>query len=818
MAIGSTSVRALFAAWAMLVLSGHARADAPVVGPQWTASFWRDVPAQDGIAPSDSPTWRHLADGSTALFTTPGGLWFRRFAPDGSVAEFARLTPQQAGIAASDLGDVWIESDPVDGGVHLLVNAGAQSQGCWLVHVDARFRVQWSVAAPGGSSLPQGCLGFHVLQDGSMLVLQSSTLARIGRDGQTLWLRGQPDGDDLGANAFAVDANGVAWVVGRRGNEAAVTRYSAAGELLSTDTFLCGTCVASAADAIDVLPNGDVLVGGRSGSLQPGFLVRYDSSGARRLWVDTDIDVGYSRITHDGSGVVYIGVNTPYGSREIRRVDPASGTVQWSVEADGFGAVAHGLVTLERQAAGLFANAIDAGGATTWSTLLSPYPTATFSRAFAGEGGVVELLVEDPYAASTPECGTSPRLLTVDSSGVIIGELQACMQPASMWLWGIDALPDVGVLANIESELVAFDPVGDERWRVVACTTCMDSLANHWVTAALAPDGGAWAVRSESTLQGIRTTIERITPDGKILFAVPAAAGAWWPGNDRAIRLFAQADRVVVLTVRTRRLVWQSVGLDGSPLGTHDISMPDDNFDIRSARLNADGSVTIVALGEIFCGVGCNPFHLSLRRVTADGALAWGHDFYYVDWPAMPMPDGGALMVLPDSTSGADLVMQRFDPQGSALAPVTLAGVTPNSRPEAVSGPVDGRWLLHTFTYDYSEQALWSIGEDGLVGASRLESWNAPHAFGSSGYLVPTATSAGVRMQILDPVTLQARAILPFGSSGDDGFDYGPWYWRMLDDGSVYGTWLSPVNRTGLARYAMPWGAPQDRLFRNGFD
>ena len=73
-------------------------------------------------------------------------------------------------------------------------------------------------------------------------------------------------------------------------------------------------------------------------------------------------------------------------------------------------------------------------------------------------------------------------------------------------------------------------------------------------------------------------------------------------------------------------------------------------------------------------------------------------------------------------------------------------------------------------------------------------------------------------MQVLDAVTLEARATLPFGTSGDDAFDYGPWYWRMLDDGSVYGTWLSPINRLGRARYAMPWGAPQDGLFRNDFD
>lgn len=812
-----TSPCGLLAAWAALVLSAPACADAPVVGPQWTESFWRDVPAFDRMANSRAPSWLRTQDGSSVLLTMSHSLLFRRFDPAGAVAELAQLTPQQAGIAASDLGDVLIEADPVDGGFHLLVNAGPTSLGCWLVRVDAGFRLRWSVEAPGASINADGCLGLHVLADGSVLVLRSDTLARVGREGQTLWSRGITNGDNLHAEAFAVDAQDVIWVVGSWNNHATVARYGTAGEPLSTDAFLCGPCIASLAVAIDILPGGDALVGGLSGSFQPGFFVRYDSTGARRLWVDTGIDVGYSRITHDDGGAVYVGVHTPYGSREIRRVDPASGSVQWSVEADGFGAAPQGLVTLDAQAGGIVANGIDAAGATAWSASLSANAGATFSRPFARDGDLVELLVQEPSAASTPECGHSPRLLTLDASGAIVGELQACTQPVARDLWDLDALPDAGVLASIGSELVAFDPAGYERWRVVACASCLETSDHHWQVSALTTDGGAWAVRSVHEKDGITTTLERIAPDGQIAFAVPSVGGVWGAWGHSAMRLFVEPDRVVALTAGTRRLVWQSVGLDGSPLGTHDIPMPDDNFGIRDARLNADGSLTVVALGEIYCGVGCNPFHLSFRRITADGALAWEHDFYYVDWPAMPMPDGGALMVL-ESPSGTDLVMQRFDPQGLALAPVTLAGVTPNSRPEAVSGPVDGRWLLHTFSYDYSEQALWSIGEDGQVGASRLESWNAPHAFGNSGYLVPTSTPAGARMQLLDPVTLQERAILPFGTSGDDGFDYGPWHWRMLDDGGVYGTWLSPGQRLGLARYALPWAAPQDWLFRNGFD
>lgn len=810
----------LLAGMPLLALSAFAQADAPVVSPQWTTTFWRDIPAMDAMASSERPTWFRLADGATTLFTTAGGLWFRRFDADGSVAQLVRLTPDQAGILAEDVRSVVVEPDPFGGGYSLLIEATYPSTNCWLVRVDAQFGPQWSIDAPGSSAYKDECRGMHGLADGSVLVLERSALSRIDRNGEVLWSRGWQEGGPHDARAFAVDAQDAAWVVGRRGNNAQVVRYALGGQLASSDEFLCATCVASTAEAIDVLPSGDVVVGGSSGSAQPGFLVRYDASGARRLWVDTGLDVHYTRITHDESGAVYVGVADPYEPApwEVRRVDPASGVVQWSIEADEFGARAHGLVTLRREAGGIVARAIDDTGAPTWSTQVSPYPDATLSRPFARADDGVEVLVDDPSSAATPTCGTSPRLLALDESGAIVDALQACTQPASQWIWGIDARAEIGVLANIESELVALDPVGDELWRALACPTCMDSLRNHWVTGALTADGGAWGVRSESMPDGIRTTIERIAPDGQIAFTVPSAGGAWGPWSSAAMRLFVEPDRVIALTAGTRRLVWQAVALDGSPLGTHNIEMPDDHFDIRDARLNADGSLTIVALGEIFCGVGCNPFHSSLLRITAAGALAWRHDLYYVDWPAMPMPDGGALMVLHGSPSGSDLVMQRFDPQGQALAPVVLVGVTPYSRPEGVSGPVDGRWLLGTRTYDDAEQALWSIGDDGQVGASRLELSQTPHAFGSNGYLVATSSPAGTRMQVLDPMTLQTRAILPLGASGDDSFDYGPWYWRMLDDGSVYGTWLSPPKRLGLARYALPWGAPQDRLFRSGFD
>lgn len=386
----------------------------------------------------------------------------------------------------------------------------------------------------------------------------------------------------------------------------------------------------------------------------------------------------------------------------------------------------------------------------------------------------------------------------------------------SGWLAAIDARPDAGVLAHLDSELVALHPSGAERWRVKACASCMPgSINDRWVAAALAADGGAWAVRTEGVAGGIEASLERIGSDGRTVFAVPVAAGAW---SNPETRLFAEPDRVVALAVARQALVWQAVGEDGSLLGTHDLPMPDEAFGIRDAHLNADGSLTVVALGQILCSVGCNPFHLSLLRISPDGALAWQHDLNDVDWPAMPIPDGGVLMVSADMTAGQPPMLQRFDPAGQAQAPIALIGVTPDARPTSLSGRVEERWLLRTWLAGVDEDVLWSIGADGQVGASRSDVRESPQALGNGGYLVATSTPSGPRMQVLDGITLQARATLPFGTSGDPSFDYGPWYWQMLDDGTVYGTWLSPGRGFGIARYALPWSVPQDWLFRNGFD
>src|SRR5690606_38099095 len=174
---------------------------------------------------------------------------------------------------------------------------------------------------------------------------------------------------------------------GEGDRSAAVSRFDAQGQLLSTDAFLCAGCTTSLALAIDLLPDGGAAVGGASADSQPGFFARYDAGGNRRLWVDAEIDMRYSRLAHDDHGAIYaIAESTAGAPAQIRRIDPASGSVAWAVPASEFAASADGIVAIRRADTGVVAVGIAGDGSTRWTTPLSPH-AATFSRPFGAEIG-----------------------------------------------------------------------------------------------------------------------------------------------------------------------------------------------------------------------------------------------------------------------------------------------------------------------------------------------------------------------------------------------------------------------------------------------
>lgn len=777
----------------------------PEVSPQWTTSLWHEGLAEDRIAPSQAATTLAAADGERIAVTVgvSGDVVLRRYAADGSVL-LART--QTVGDGQSQ-PDVVLRPDPDGTGFYLL--AGAHQDGAVAMRFDNVLQLQWSVPISHSGICNSDCVRMEALPDGSIVVLRPPLLARVGRDGIVQWTTDVVESaGGFWDGALALGANDDLWVAVST-TQATLARFDLDGTRLGSDTSSCSSCSSIRFTDLDVLPDGSaVLVGGTGRSL----FARYDAGGKRLLWIASSaISSSYRHVAHDADGAVYALAETWNAPAEIHRIDPASGSVLWRAPADRFVVRDSGVLVLRWTDADLLADAVTATGLTVWSRSIGgAHAQASQPRQADGEA---ELLVGDGSLEPDDPCTLYPRVVRLHADGGIVRYPLPCRPvQGPAWLYSLDAVEGVGTIVSLGAQLEARSPEGDLRWRVDACIWC----DTGWVAAALTTKGDAWGVRQDagSTTHPDRTvSIEHIDATGEVDLSVPAATGAW---NYPEIRLFATPARVVVLTVARGALAWQSVERANGSSSVRIHPMPDDTFHVLSARMHDDGSVTLVARGLIVCDVGCSPFNLSVLRIANDGTLAWRHDFPDARWPAAPAPDGGAVLVSQNPDVDAPALWRRIDPQGAIAPPIPLIGLTPAwAIPTGLYGPVDGHWLLNT--WDLEEGALWSLSDDGRVRASRPGGYDSPHAFGSGGYVFSATTAAGARLQVLDALTLQTRALIPFGASDTPPFDNFPWRWRVLADGSVYGTWQSR-GRTGLARYLLPWGVLPDRLFGDGFD
>ncbi|RYD16071.1 MAG: hypothetical protein EOP90_04530 [Lysobacteraceae bacterium] len=781
----------------------------PRIGPQWVTSFWREVIARDDLASADSRSWFRTEDGGAVVVTLDRNLLMRRFSADGSVRQAQWLRPQEIGLGEG-IDRVAVAADPSAAGFYMLV----RSHHCRLVRTSPEFRPRWSVPVPALVSDSESCEDLHVLPDGSVLTLRTSTLARIRADGTVAWTA-------RGGHAFVVDAQHVAWVAGRgegaTSTSAAVSRFDLDGQLLSRDEFLCANCSASTALAIDALPGGDVMVGGGSGYLEPGFLARYDASGMRRLWIDSDVGVRYSRVVHDLEGSVYVMAESEGQASRVRRVDAVSGLVQWEVPANDVVALPDGIAVIRRSASGVLAVGVGPAGQTRWTSTVSTHAGASVSRPSARDGEF-DLLVQEPVRLS-PACGTAPRLLSFDLDGKPGAAMRACTMPLLRSVLAFDFAPSLGVLARLETELVRLDDGGAERWRASTCNPCSGTSSDDaWAAGVLAPDGGGWGVRVPGrplASADRRPSIERIHADGTSAFSIPIEPAT---SNEPSTRVFAMPDRALVLVAATQRLVWRSVGDAGEVLGLHEHPMADDAFEILAAQAHADGSVSVIASGETPCYGGCTPFTLSVLRIAPDGQLAWRHDFPDAHWKAALAPDGTSMLVSPGDHDGDPLLLRRIDADGTLAAPMPLGGVPPLHFAIFFVGPASGQWLLTTGGAEPWELALWSLDEQGEVSAARFDLPEESRGYGEDGFVFSVVHDEGPRMHLLDPRSLAPRVQFPHGGGEPYGTEVLPWDWRQLPDGTAYSSWTLPGYTLGLARYALPWGVPQDRLFRNGFE
>lgn len=792
----------------------------PLQQPQWIATLSQEVLVYDYIAASADPTTVRLPDGGAVTVTTGNQqIVLRRYAADGAVAR-ARAATASAGPL-----DVVLRATPANDAFYVLAG-GSQSEAL-LMRFDADLQPEWQVTLPY-EAMCQGddnCLRLEVLADGSALAMRAFRLMRVGADSQVHWSVTDPNatayfmGGDLAVDSAAI------WVATSGGNSfhhstARLSRLDFDGLRLSADVSSCDECGGVVINDIDLTSDGAHVVGNVGSPAGEGFFARYDALGYRLSWSASDRPGAYWRLVHDAGGAAYVLAGTTPWSNEVRRVDPATGTTLWSARADDLVARAAGVVTILRTPSAIEASALDAAGTASWRVPLTASnggDSRVASRP-AAVGGSVELLVSDLTPSDDP-CATYPRLVRLDGAGTPSRFPLPCRGvETSGRVFELDASPAAGVLVNTLTGLTLYSPNGDVRWRLQACAWCMGlNAASQWPAAALANDGGAWAVRWDRpslALPDGRTTIQRFDANGNLVVEVGAVGSAHT--GYIAMRLLPGTDDVVMLREGLEQtLTWQRVGNDGTDLGSRVYAIPDYSYRIKDARRLPDGGTSVLVMGNAYCPGVCEPHYMTVLRLAADGTLVWRYQFPEDNAPwidAALGADGGAAAVLPSYGTNRPLHMRVIDSAGKVGDDMPLAAIDPYARPWLLTATPDARWLLST--QSNTDGAYWLLDGAGQVTIERHDS-PYPQFLQASAVGHLTTGPHGTSILLLDPHTLADRAVF----DNPAGEFYGPRTWRLLDDGSVYGTIKRPAGGyQAIARYSAPGGVRSDVIFRDGLD
>lgn len=807
---------------ALIALAGaigpaRAGSEVPEVGPQWMHSYSREAPANDQMISAVDRTWARLPDGDVVLFTRKGVVYYnvpllaRRFSADGSLRETRILPPSVTGLDI--IHRVIVAHDPASGDI-VMLGGPSPIQGsvvnCRVLRFDTEFELKSSTPIGEDTPYQKACIAMRIAADGSVIAADDAGLSRVDTNGNVLWsIRNGDAGRLLHPEDLVLDQAGVIWVasqgplVGQQG--AAVLRFDLDGTFLSSDYYLCDSCVASTARALDLQEDGRVYATGSSGSGQPGFLARYSSSGDREFVVDFAPDEDGWGLDHDEQNAIYALVRTPGDpDQEVRRLDPDSGAELWAQPADAFVATADGVVVTRRVASPTIVTGFDGSGSQLWNRELGYAGTPRFVD------DRTELLALSFPA--DPDCGTAPRLLAFDADGSAEILARPCLMPASTSILSVDAKPAVGVLANVSDRLIAYTPDGEVRWQTEPCPWCSHG---PWTQAVLTPDGGAWATQSYGCT-ACSVVLVRFDAVGNEVFSVTLEDHEDLFGG--LALLGTDSDAVVVQAV-SNDLVWQRVRSDTGQVETQVHSLPMYPFDIKASRRLADGGVGL-AVHISDCGVGiCPPVpppHDLLVRLTTDGALDWATSLAETG-VTTALHDTGEVSLVARAEDGT-LHLRRVAADGNMTADIALTDVTGVT--EGLFGPYAGRLLLATNSGDAFR--LWSIGTDGGVLASReLDPYTLVRTDSPLGLLVWSPVDSPSLTRWIDPISLETRANFQIYTD-EVILDYSSRVWQLLSDGSVYGAQAFrdsvELVRARLARFTAPGYTPTELIYRNGFD
>jgi len=793
--------------------------EAPLLPPQWIAAQTEDELVYDRVALSAAPLTLAMPDGSTIAATIANfEIVLRRYAADGSVT--------RTGSVAIDSDNPELVVRANSAGDALYVLAGGYDSAATLTRFDASLAPGWSVSIPAESTCsrdPFPCLHLEVLGDDSVVAMRAFRTMRIGSDGQVQWNVSDPAATYyFGAGDLAVGTDAI-WVATSGGSTVTLARYDFDGKRLSADVSSCAGCGASFIYDVDATSDGGARVAGSIGG--HALYARYDALGFPLMQVTADARA-YTRIDADGDGATYV-LATGFEDSVVRRIDPSTGAEQWSLPANDFTARDAGVFALRfTQERAIEASAIDAGGVAEWTRSLGAWSTWVPPASHPSDAGASIAFLVDDVTPSDDRCAAYPRIVRIDASGDPYWFAQPCRtHVVSSMVWALDARADVGVLVDTLAHLALYSPEGDLRWRSHSCEWCADyGDPSMWVAAALAHDGGAWAIRwnppSIADPEG-RTLIERYDAQGNALVATESLVGgssAFDGPGKRFVPLPGTSD-LVMLFAGSQSLYWQRIADDGSDLDIRAHPVSDQTFYIDGARRLVDGSVVVLTKGWGYCGVGCPPFYVTVLRIAQNGELISRRELPETYAPSIATAidaNGDTVAILPHGDD--PMTLRRIHVDGSVDADIPLDEPGGGFRPEFIAALDDGSWLLEAYPWaSGGSDTLWRIDAQGHVLATRHE---APYltdvestAHGIFGMrLVDPGVEDAV---LLDPLSLADRARFYNGT----GLPNGPRPWRMLDDGSVYGTITLPQSGIqAIARYSVPGTTPSDVIFRNAFD
>jgi hypothetical protein len=536
-------------------------------------------------------------------------------------------------------------------------------------------------------------------------------------------------------------------------------------------------------------------------------------------------DGEYVRVGEDSGGAAYVLAEAWGFENTVRRIDPSTGAVAWSLPADDFVSLDAGVATIHNTPATLEVAAVDAGGNQLWQRALTADSSFSYRVAThpATVDGRVELLARDAAPSDDP-CAPYPRFVRLDGTGNPTWFDRPCRTgPESALVWAIDAKAGTGVLVDTLAHLALYSPNGDLRWRRHACDWCSEfDDPSAWIASALATDGGAWALQldrpSLADPDG-RTLIQRFDATGEPLFATESlVSGSRAFNYINQVVIRSGSSDLVMLFAGFQSLYWQRIADDGSGLTMRTMPVSDPSFMIEDARRLADGSTVVLTKGWGYCTVGCDPFYVTVQRISMNGDLLSRYEFpeAYAPWiPTAIDANGNAAGLL--STASSTLRIRTIAIDGS-VREADIAGMHDNFRPALLASASPGRWWLQADSYSGTgalEQAV--IDDDGNLLVERDDGSYAffaqPTPFGI--FVDGPEGGESEYVALLDPAALSERARFYNGS----GPRYGTQPWSFADDGSVYGTITLPQSGLqAIARYSVPGATPSDVIFRNAFD